>query len=191
MKETKYIVSLFVLMLLAILRAANCYAAAELDGYIVGVTDGDTVNLMVSGNRTVEIRLDNIDAPETSCHQWKPSRYESACVEHEQPFGKTSKEYLARRIYDKFVRVLLPEEGFVSYNRLIGTIYLDGQDINYEMVSNGLAWHYTQYARKHQTREEYRKYEIALQEAQKNSVGLWADKSAIPPWIYRHQIEGK
>jgi endonuclease YncB( thermonuclease family) len=172
------------------LLQTNSVFAAELDGHVVGVTDGDTINLVLQNGQSVEIRLDNIDAPETSCHQWRPSYYETKCVEQKQSYGKVSKDYLIQRIFNRDVRILLPNDGSISYNRLIGTVYLGDQDINYELVSKGLAWHYRQYARKHQSLKEFLRYDDAQSAAQNDHVGLWADSNPpMPPWVYRHQIE--
>lgn len=39
-------------------------SADEIAGRVVGITDGDTLTLLVAGNRQVKIRLSEIDAPE-------------------------------------------------------------------------------------------------------------------------------
>jgi endonuclease YncB( thermonuclease family) len=46
---------------------------------VVGVTDGDTVTVLAGGQRRLKIRLAEIDAPE-----------------HDQPWGKQSKQALSK-----------------------------------------------------------------------------------------------
>ena len=50
---------------LALLLVASAPALAEeLRGRVVGITDGDTLTLLESGNRQVKVRLAEIDTPE-------------------------------------------------------------------------------------------------------------------------------
>ena len=37
-----------------------------LEGRVVGVHDGDTITLLIAGNRQIKVRLAQIDAPETT-----------------------------------------------------------------------------------------------------------------------------
>ena len=53
-----------VLLLLALAVAGMPASAETLAGRVVGVADGDTLTVLVSGNRQVKIRLAGIDAPE-------------------------------------------------------------------------------------------------------------------------------
>lgn len=69
--------------LVAILLVIPALAAAEtLNGRVVGITDGDTLTLLASGNLQVRIRLEGIDAPELG-----------------QPFGNASKQNLSQLAY--------------------------------------------------------------------------------------------
>jgi len=40
-------------------------AAQTVSGKVVGVSDGDSLTLLVQGNRQIKVRLEGIDAPET------------------------------------------------------------------------------------------------------------------------------
>jgi endonuclease YncB( thermonuclease family) len=46
------------------IAAASSSAAATFTGKVVGVADGDTLTVLVDGNRQVKVRLTGIDAPE-------------------------------------------------------------------------------------------------------------------------------
>lgn len=162
-----------------------------LKGRVVGVTDGDTITVLDTNNERHEIRLSNIDSPETSCHSKKPSAYDDACIEYGQSFGKTAKKSLSKMVYAKMVQVKLQITGLhkidKSFNREIGTVYVDGTDINFEQVKNGLAWHYTEYAKRNQSSEDFVKYEEAQKIASQQRSGLWLENNPTAPWNYRHK----
>ena len=86
--------------------------AGELAGTVVGVTDGDTLRVLVD-EREVVVRLDQIDAPEKA-----------------QPFGQHSRQSLAELCFRKDARVI--EHGRDRYGRAIGTVMIDGLDVNAE-----------------------------------------------------------
>lgn len=170
--------------LAASLLALSLSASGEsIIGEVVGVTDGDTLTLLNGANRQIEIRLFAIDSPETSCHAHKPSRRDVECVERGQPFGKAAKRSLSEMAFGKMARVVLQPGD--SYGRLIGTVWVDGVDVNAMQVARGYAWHYQYYARKGQTHAEFNQYQQAEEHARNQRVGLWADAAPVEPWNYR------
>lgn len=135
-------------------------------GRVVGVSDGDTVTLLVSGNKRLKVRLAGIDAPEKK-----------------QPFGQRSKANLALMVFGR--EVILDCGKRDRYKREVCVVLSDDVDINLEQVRVGLAWWYWQYAKK-QSSERREAYARAEQEAQESRVGLWRDAEPIPPWEWRH-----
>jgi endonuclease YncB( thermonuclease family) len=93
---------------------------------ITKVYDGDTVKA-VGHDIIIKVRLVGIDAPETSHGKRIPG----------QPYGQRSKKYLTRLVLNKTVDV--KGYGLGPYNRTLGVVYLDGRNINLEMVKAGLA----------------------------------------------------
>lgn len=166
--------------LLPFISLAN---AATLTGHVVGVTDGDTITVLDATNQTHEIRLANIDAPETSCHQHSRTITDT-CTEASQPFGKAAKQSLSSLVFDRDVQVVL-EHG-QSYGREIGTVYFGSYDVNLEQVQRGYAWHYIQFAKRQQNAIVFDQYQIAEKNARTNRKGLWQDTNTTPPWEYRH-----
>ena len=126
-----------------------------LSGKVVSVHDGDTITIL-QDKQQIKVRLFGIDAPELK-----------------QPFGRKSKEFLASMIAGQIVEV--EENGKDRYKRTIGTIYLDGADINAQMVENGYAWAYRRFSKKYAPQESAAKFE---------KLGLWRD-DPIPPWEWR------
>ena len=143
---------------LALLLVLVGIAHAELTGPVVAILDGDTIDVLVD-RQSVRVRLAQIDAPEKG-----------------QPFGARSRQMLAALVFRKVVRV--SEAGRDRYGRVIGTVHLGDVDVNAQMVREGMAWVYRQYA-KDQVLYELEKW------AKENRLGLWADPGPIAPWDYR------
>ena len=129
-----------------------------LHGQVIDVLDGDTVKLR-SDWHIYKIRLAGIDAPEK-----------------QQAYGVQSKIYLEHLIADKDVsiKVLSCDQ----YGRYVGKIYLNGKDINGEMIRSGYAWHYNHF-------DSNPVYAGFMLDAQRSNRGLWQEVHPTPPWIFR------
>lgn len=160
-KILKYIFTSLVLVLFSSTSAL----AQVLAGTVVGVHDGDTITLLTFNYQQVKVRLAQIDAPEKH-----------------QAFGEVSKQALAKRLMRQSIKVEV--ETIDKYGRTTGKVLLNGVDINKEQVAKGMAWVYTQYAHDQD-------YFEAQTKAQRAKLGLWKDKTPIPPWLYRHDAEAK
>lgn len=144
------------------------YAYAELlSGKVVGVSDGDTITVLDSAKTQHKIRLTGIDAPEKA-----------------QAFGQVSKKSLSNLVFNKDVEISWEKRD--RYQRILGKVLLNGQDICLEQVRTGMAWHYKQYQRD-QTPEDRTKYSRAEDEARKNRIGLWSDEMPMRPSEFRHK----
>jgi len=141
--------------------------AGEVSGTVVEVVDGDTLTISDAQNTYREIRLKGIDAPE-----------------HGQKFGDASRDYLARLVFGKYVRIEYDKVD--QYGRLVGTVWVNGNDECLEQLKAGLAWHYKHYETE-QLPAERQLYAHAEQEARTQALGLWKDPSPTPPWEYRHR----
>lgn len=141
--------------------------ADQLQGKVIKVTDGDTVNVLTSDNETHKIRLSGIDAPEKK-----------------QAFGNKSKQALAEDINGKTVTVEYNK--LDKYQRVVGKIMFNGKDVNLHQIQRGLAWHYKKYE-KEQDVEDRSIYANAEYAAQSDKLGLWADTNPTPPWDFRKQ----
>ena len=73
-----------------------------------------------------------------------------------------------------------------KYGRTVGKVVFNGLDVCLEQIKLGMAWHYKQYESE-QTKEDRETYAHAELAARALALGLWKDKSTIPPWEYRRQ----
>ncbi len=67
---------------------------------------------------------------------------------------------------------------------MLARLEIDGQDVNRQMVADGLAWHFTRYSDDATLAE-------AEREARGARRGLWADPEAVPPWEWRATEKGR
>ena len=129
-------------------------------GKVTYVSDGDTIHLQTAGQK-YKIRFYGIDTPEKS-----------------QSFGLEAKEFTHNKIFGKIVEVEIKDTD--RYGRKVGIVHYDkGKDLNFELVKNGYAWWYEQYARNDQ------QLKMAQDYAERNKLGLWAESNPTAPWDYR------
>jgi endonuclease YncB( thermonuclease family) len=142
-------------------QRANRFVSKDLlSGKVIGIIDGDTYDLLISGNQKIRIRMEGIDAPEKG-----------------MPFSKVSKSYLGSLCFNKIVRISIT--GKDSNNRYIGFTYLeDGTELSHEMIKAGLAWHF----KKYNNDPDLAQLE---NEARNSKKGLWKDNNPISPWEIR------
>lgn len=146
--------ALFALLLFTAARPAW----ADFRGRVIAVHDGDTITVLA--DRTPRrVRLAEIDAPE-----------------QHQAFGTRAKQALSALAYGRQAVVI--ERGQDRYGRTLGTVFVDGRNLNLAMAESGFAWAYRRYTQ-----------EPALlqreQRARASRAGLWADPSPVAPWLFR------
>lgn len=139
--------------------------AEIINGRVVAVTDGDTIEVLDESKTLYIIRLAGIDAPEKS-----------------QAFGKASKQALSDLVYDQ--KVLVDTHKLDRYQRYIGKVILNGKDINLTQIKTGMAWYYGRYGFE-LLFEDRHKYSDAQGYANVNRIGLWAGQEQVAPWEYR------
>ena len=123
---------LLVICSLLLLLSREGHAARTIEGIVQAVYDGDTILLVTRESSRLKARLYGIDAPETV----KPDK-------PGQPFGEAAKRALRARILGKKVSAEVVDVD--QYQRIVAVIRYAGQDINREMVAEGIAWAYRQY----------------------------------------------
>ena len=151
-------------LLAACLLVAQLSFAAELTGLVVGVSDGDTITVLVD-KTPYKIRLAGIDAPESR-----------------QAFGQASKQHLSALVFKKSVTVLWDKKD--RYGRPLGKVMVDGTDVCLEQIKAGVAWHYKRYASE-QPAQDRADYAAAEDKAKGERIGLWSDAQPNAPWDWR------
>lgn len=81
-------IRLLVLSLLVLLSFGSAMAG-DIDGRVIGVSDGDTISVLDARHQVHKIRLAGIDAPEKA-----------------QPFGQRSKAGLSSTVFNREVEVI-------------------------------------------------------------------------------------
>tara|TARA_S200000501_G_scaffold296545_1_gene282696 strand:+ start:378 stop:827 length:450 start_codon:yes stop_codon:yes gene_type:complete len=125
---------------------------------VISVIDGDTIHV-INQSLKITVRLSGIDTPELK-----------------QMYGNEAKDILSEKILNKIVTI----KGISKdrYGRLIGDIFLNDRWINYELINEGIAWHYKKYS-------DDIKLSKAEKEARDNGIGIWSQINPIAPWDYR------
>jgi micrococcal nuclease len=157
--------TLFVLSSVAC-AASNDFASLTWNGSVVGVLDGDTLDVL--HNRHAErIRLHGIDCPEKG-----------------QAFGKVAKLAASALVFGRTVTVKPYDTD--RYKRVVAEVFLaDGTNLNHQLVKDGWCWWYRKYA------PEDTVFERLQNEARERRKGLWADPNPTPPWEWRKAKRGK
>jgi micrococcal nuclease len=138
----------------------------EFKGKVVGVLDGDTIEAL-HNHHAEHIRLNGIDCPEKG-----------------QAYGKKAKQAASALVFGKEVK--LQTHGKDKYGRTIADVFLpDGTNVNYALVKDGWCWWYRKYAPGNVVLEELERG------ARGAGLGLWADPTPVPPWVYRKARGGK
>lgn len=137
-------------------------APQAFSGKVVGVKDGDTVEVLYQG-KAIRVRLAHIDCPEKG-----------------QPYGSRAKEFASDFCFSQVVRVVQTEKPD-RYGRLIAEVFLGSQCLNKELVRAGLAWHFVKYS----SDAGYARLE---REARSRRVGLWSEPRAVAPWDWRKGV---
>lgn len=154
----RYLTLPAIVLVTSLLLAAPPKVTEVISGKVVGVTDGDTITLLVN-KETIKVRLEGIDAPESG-----------------QSYGTKSKQALSDMVFGKPVTV--KKTGTDRYKRTLGIVVVGDVDANAKMVEDGWAWHF----KKYNDEERLAKLEVAARNAKR---GLWADATPLAPWDYR------
>lgn len=173
---TKFLVFLSAILLFSPQAFAK-EALRVLEGTVIKVSDGDTINVD-SGGTKLKIRLYGIDAPETQ----KMNRKSGWISKPGQPYGNESWKALDEKIYRQRVRVEVRD--IDQYKRLVSVVWLGNRNINREMVAEGNAWTYRQYL----DRPHASEYIAAEEQARSKRLGLWRDANPQPPWDFRKAL---
>lgn len=135
--------------------AALAALVPQFTARVVTVNDGDTIEVVTGDRRRVRIRLEGIDCPERG-----------------EPFSNVARTFTRERAFDKTVTVDVRDVD--RYGRLVARVTSEGKDLSLELVTAGLASHYTVYSFD-------AKLEAAEKLAQQERRGMWVNGTARAP----------
>jgi micrococcal nuclease len=133
---------------------------AVLAGRVTRVIDGDTLDVLLATGR-IRVRLQGVDAPE-----------------HDQPGGALSKQWLQTRVLDR--DVLIEPVSQDRYERMVAILFLDGANLNLDLLRSGHAWAYRRYLR-----AADRAFCDLEYSARRERAGLWGIPGPRAPWEFR------
>lgn len=139
--------------------------ADELTGDVVGISDGDTLVVLVD-HRQIRVRLAEIDAPERG-----------------QAFGNKARQHLGDLCIRRAARVTPQVQD--AYGRVVARVTCDGLDASEGQVRAGFAWVYTKYAPLDSP------LYVLEAEARAARRGLWLDPKPQPPWDRRAPLRAR
>lgn len=158
-------------LLIGIVALTLCTGAAKkppqkFSAIVRKIIDGDTIAVYREPLATYQkIRLVCIDAPEKS----------------QAPHGLVSKDWLAKQVLGKTVRV----EGFGvdRYQRILGKVFIDNDSINLMSIQEGQSVAYRAYMQPCQDEKDF--YFNSEAEAKRNKSGFWNQENPVMPWDWR------
>lgn len=166
-RQSHILIWLLLLLLLAIPSHA---VLRSVEGTVTKVSDGDTITVVTAEGTKLKTRLYGIDAPEIR-HGKKPG----------QPFGEDAKRALVAKVLGKKVRLDIIDVD--RYKRMVAMVYLNGKNVNEQMVRLGLAWAYRRYLDTPYASE----FIGAEKKAREKGLGLWKQANPLPPWEFRRR----
>jgi len=142
------------------LLSTSLPAFADFSAKVMEVVDGDTI-ILWHNNRKERVRLNGV-----------------VCPVKTQPYGGQAKRFTSFMIQGKDVTVRVV--GKDQNGSTVGNVILrDGQDLNRELIKEGLAW----WDRKPSPTNEGLGQLEEIARAEKR--GLWADPHPVPPWEWK------
>ena len=150
-------------LLVALLAALPAQAQTR-TGTVLSIGDGDTLRVR-EGNRTVNVRLACIDAPEIS----------------QSPFGAQARQQL-QALAPVGSSVELRIKATDRYGRSVAELSRGGRHLNQALVASGVAFVYWQYI----TGCDRQTYGRLETEARLKGLGVWGISGGLMrPWDYR------
>jgi endonuclease YncB( thermonuclease family) len=128
---------------------------------VVSVADGDTIKVRDARSGDLTVRVEGIDCPETG-----------------QPFGGVARRFTRVAVFDQVVTIRPVTRD--RYGRIVARVIHDGKDLSVELLTNGLAWHFTEFSHDQLLAAAEREARVAKR-------GLWSVEKPVPPWTWRRE----
>ena len=137
---------------------------------VVRVVDGDTIVVYYQGKHE-KVRLLCVKTPE-SVH---PDEKQNI------PMGKVASRYTQKKLIGKYVNLEFEIKKLRgNYGRLLAYIFVDGQNLNLDLVRQGLSPYYTKYGR---SQKYDAKFRAAEKQARKEKLNIWGDPELTKKYL--------
>ncbi|MFK7779972.1 MAG: thermonuclease family protein [Candidatus Gracilibacteria bacterium] len=136
---------------------------------VIDIIDGDTIKIQFIGSEKIEnFRLVGVDTPETKHPNMKVEQY-----------GQEAYEFVLRGLKGKEVFVELDSNNIRdTYSRLLGFVFLDGENFNKKIIEEGYSRAYLDYDFIY--KEDFIKAEKIAEES---GIGIWGNYEDTSPLI--------
>ena len=137
---------------------------------VVRVVDGDTI-VVRYGGKYEKVRLLCVDTPE-SVHKDKKQNI---------PMGKTASRYTQKKLTGKSVNLEFEIKRIRgNHGHLLAYVFVDGDNLNLDLVRQGLSPYYTKYGKSEKYDAEFR---TAEKQARKEKLNIWGDPELTKKYL--------
>jgi endonuclease YncB( thermonuclease family) len=154
---------LLFLALFAALLTASVFAES-FTGKVVGVTDGNNINVTCPPNIYYTVKLEGVDCPDLG-----------------QSFGPQARQFLESLILSKSVWVDV--KSVDHNNRRISQMVLDGNDVAVTLAEAGLCWFDSRFSHNCAVAN-------AVADATAKKLAIWSQPNPLSPWDFRMKTSG-
>ena len=140
---------------------------------MIRVVDGDTIVIKYNG-KYEKVRLLCVNTPE-SVHPDKKQNI---------PMGKVASRYVQKKLLDEYDRYIDLEFEMSrirgNYGRLLAYVFVNGKNLNVDLVRQGLSPYYTKYGQSQKYDAEFR---AAEKQARKEKLNIWGDPELTKKYL--------
>ena len=137
---------------------------------VIRVVDGDTIVIKYDG-KYEKVRLLCVNTPE-SVHPDKKQNI---------PMGKVASKYTQKKLIGKSVDLEFEIKKLRgNYGRLLAYVFVDGKNLNLDLVRQGLSPYYTKYGKSEKYDAEFR---AAEKQARKEGLNIWGDPELTEKYL--------
>jgi len=151
---------------------------------VVGVTEGDRITVNSFGTE-IHVRLYGVAAPQTAKVDKFTGWYKAG-----QPYAEDAFRALSIKVLHQQVKVEIRNTVIFKNDPTqlaVAIIYLDGRNINLEMLNDGWGWAYKKFMNK----ADLAQYLATEKAARSRKNGLWLQDHPQAPWEFKPQLKVK
>ncbi len=137
---------------------------------VIRVVDGDTI-VINYGGKYEEVRMLCVNTP-------KPVHPDE---KQNIPMGKVASRYTQKKLIGKYVNLEFEIKRLRgNHGRLLAYVFVDGQNLNLDLVMQGLSPYYTKYGKSKKYDAEFR---VAEEQARKEKLNIWGDPELTKKYL--------